>query len=59
MCRGDLPEGHLWNSSIGVPSKVIECDWCVICSTPRPGYLDPQLKWNTNGEPVEGQGHES
>lgn len=56
MCRGDLPEGHLWNSSIGVPSKVIECDWCLICSAPRPGYLDPRDKWKTDDKAEALQG---
>jgi hypothetical protein len=46
MCRGELFNGeHLWNSAIGVPSKVVECDWCVVCSMPRPGYMDPKDKW--------------
>lgn len=46
MCRGPRFNGeHLWNSSIGVPSKVIECDWCVSCGFPRPGFMDPRDKW--------------
>lgn len=35
---------HLWNSAIGVPSMNVESDWCVVCSMPRPGYVDPAVK---------------
>lgn len=52
MCSNE--RGHLWNSSIGVPSKVIECDWCVCCGIPRPGYMDPAVKaekWKEDDAP--------
>lgn len=48
-----MPDGectHLWNSVIGYPSKVIECDWCTICSVVRPGFMDPRDKWRTDDE---------
>ena len=31
-------------SMLGVPSRVTDCDWCVNCGAPRPGYIDPKQK---------------
>ncbi|MFJ4828468.1 hypothetical protein ACIP79_00785 [Streptomyces sp. NPDC088747] len=40
-----------------MPSKVIECDWCTQCGTPRPGFIDPAEKWKkAEGESKEVQG---
>lgn len=39
-------KGHLWHADIIMPSRVTECDWCVVCTTPRPGLKDPQEKWD-------------
>lgn len=38
--------GHLWHDDIIVPSRVIECSWCVVCTAVRPGFIDPQEKWD-------------
>jgi hypothetical protein len=60
MCRGELLNGeHLWNSLIGVPSKVVECDWCIQCGFPRPGFMDPAVKaekWKADDVSEEMQG---
>lgn len=37
--------GHLWHADIVMPSRVIDCDWCVVCEAVRPGFGDPQEKW--------------
>jgi hypothetical protein len=43
----DVPEcRHLWNSEIGVAPRVVECDWCVMCSETRPGFKDPREKYD-------------
>lgn len=34
--------GHLWHSTIVVRSRVTVSDWCVNCTEPRPGYIDPK-----------------
>lgn len=41
---------HVWNSVIGYPARVVECDWCIRCSTVRPGYGDPRDKWKEEEE---------
>jgi predicted transcriptional regulator len=38
--------GHLWHDDIIIPSRVTECDWCTVCQAVRPGYKDPQEKWD-------------
>lgn len=60
MCHRELLKGeHLWNSRIGVPSMNVESDWCVVCSMPRPGYVDPAVKaekWKAEGDAEEDEG---
>lgn len=42
MCGTAGGAEHLWNSSIGVPSRSVICDWCVTCGAARPGFIDPK-----------------
>lgn len=44
---------HVWVTETGVPSKSTECDWCILCAAPRPGYLDPREKWKTDVKPCK------
>lgn len=44
MCRADLPDGHLWLSMTIANSLNRECDYCISCGLPRPGFVDPAVK---------------
>lgn len=50
MCRGPDGTAHLWNSSIGVRSLSVVCDWCVLCSTPREGFISPDDRRFATGD---------